>query len=102
MTLTAAFNKEAETFCVQRSSELTSCWTTSRYLSAALTTEALIRKSQKGGVADRVRTRASRTKSNLKNKRAEGIIEHSEMISCQHSVKPVEMCKIQVLGEEAC
>lgn len=102
VTLTAAFNKEADTFCVRRSSELTSCWTTLRYLSAALTTEALIKKSQTGVVADRVRTRASGTESNLKNKKAESIIENSEVISCQRSVKPVEMCKIQVLGEGAC
>lgn len=59
------------------------------YLSAALTREVFIRKSQSWLVADRVRTRASLTAISLKNKRAEGRIKTSEMISTQRSV--VEM-----------
>lgn len=38
--------RKLKTFCVRRSSELTSCRTSSRYLSAALTTEVLIRQKK--------------------------------------------------------
>lgn len=96
--------RKLKTFCVQRSSEPTSCRTSSRYLSAALTREVFIRKSQTLVASGRGRTLASVITINLKknnNKKAENVMESWEVISSQHSVKTLEMWKIRLLVWEA-